>query len=452
MERVITNYIRALRMAGADVSPAEAIEAARALAVIGYAERPIVRDALGIVLAKNEDEKALHERLFDLYFDPGPPTESGETEETTSDEDRESGDGAGEGDPAQAMEDLANSPDGERMAMAMTAAAAAAGVDNIRFASQTAYFARRMLESMGVKALEERLMQALDDRTAEGQARAETLIEARRRLTMEARTYVDRRFEVFGKAATENFMDEVVAGRAIDKLSLRDMERMKAIVARMARRLAVRHSRRRKVRNRGRLDLRRTLRDNAGVDGVPFKLTWKRQKQDKPKIVAICDVSGSVAAYVRFLLMFLFALNETVADLGAFAFSARLADVSEPLRALTFDAAFDIILQKLSTGGTDYGQALVDLRDNHWDLIDRRTTVLILGDGRSNDTNPRFDLFAEMADRAKRVVWLCPEPPGRWGSGDSRIPDYKTLCTTLTYCATATDLERALDEILLAYD
>jgi uncharacterized protein with von Willebrand factor type A (vWA) domain len=464
MERTLTHYIRALRTAGAAVSPSEAIDAARTLALVGYAERQTLKDSLSVVLAKTVEEKDLHHRLFDLYFSrAAPPPEvtaeaaqaDGEAEEGEEGEEDGSGGPPSEAsavDPIDAMVDLANSGDADRMAVALERAAAKAGVDELRFASQGPYFARRMLEAMGVEALEQRLMDRLETRNPEAQAEARTLMEARSALTLEARALVDKRFEVFGRAATETFMNTAVVNRPIDQLSLRDMERMKAVVARMARRLAVRHSRRRKVRNRGRLDIRRTLRANAGHDGVPFEVIWKKKHRDRPKIVAICDVSGSVAAYVRFLLMFLYALNETVADLGAFAFSHALVDVAAPLKAMDFESALEHILLEVGSGGTDYGQALVDLRDHHWEEIDRRTTVLVLGDGRSNDTDPRLDLFAEVADRAKRVVWLCPEPPGRWGSGDSEILRYRPYCTRLLYCATALDLEQALDEVLVAYD
>jgi uncharacterized protein with von Willebrand factor type A (vWA) domain len=309
-----------------------------------------------------------------------------------------------------------------------------------------------MLEALGVEDLEKRLLERLQTRTEAAQAEAQALMDARAALTRQARAVVDQRFQVFGKAATEAFMNTAVINRPIDQLGLRDMERMKALVARMAKRLAVKHARRRKIRNRGRLDIRRTLRANAGYDGVPFEVVWKRKHKDRPKIVAICDVSGSVAAYVRFLLMFLYALNETVADLGAFAFSAELKDVAWPLERLDFESAMEHIIWELGSGGTDYGQALVDLRDHHWEQVDRHTTVLILGDGRSNHANPRLDIFAEMADRAKRVVWLCPEPEGRWGTGESVIHRYAPFCTHLSHCATALDLEQALDDILLAYD
>jgi uncharacterized protein with von Willebrand factor type A (vWA) domain len=518
MERALTQFIRALRAAGAAVSSAEAIDAARALAVVGYAERERMRDALGIVLAKSEEEKRLHDDLFDVYFsraaaqaqrereqqagrgrgddEEGAGKASGKEPDGERDGrndtgDRRDGDADGgdpsdggapttgdarEGDGAQAggqpgsggggggggrqpardradeFLSLAQSGDADRIAVAMEQAGVAAGVDEIRFASQTPYYVRRMLEHLGVDALERRLLQRLNAQGEAAQAEARTLIEARSTLQRHARHFVDQRFEVFGRAATDAFLDDVAVNRAIGELSLRDIERMKVLVARMARRLAVRHSRRRRVRNRGQLDMRRTMRANAGHDGVPVELVWRRKRRDRPKIVAICDVSGSVSQYVRFLLLFLHALKDEVADLEAFAFSAHLESVAHELQTLPFEKAMDRIIGRIGGGSTDYGVALADLKNHHWNVIDRRTTILVLGDGRSNHADPRLDIFQEAADRAKRLVWLCPEPRVRWGTGDSVIPKYQPFCTHLTHCATALDLERALDEVLTAYD
>ena len=465
MERALTGFIRALRTAGAQVSTAEAIDAARTLDVIGYADRQALKDSLGIVLAKSADEKAVHDQLFELYFTPAaaaaaapPPPAPGSQDEASPQRagaesalPGEQPGGAGGGDPTDTLMDLARGSDPERLAMAMERAASAAGADEIRFASQTAYFVRQMLQQMGIEQLEARLLERLRDRSEEGQAQAQAMIDARAALTRQARQHVERRFEVYGRNATEAFLDDVVLNRSIDELGPRDMERMRAVVARMAKRLAVKHSRRRKRLRRGQLDLRRTLRANAGNDGVPVELVWKRERTDKPRIVAICDVSGSVARYVRFLLLFLYALHEGVADLEAYAFSARLHDVGDDLRHFDPDASMRRIIDHVGGGSTDYGQAFADLRDTHWDSIDRRTTVLVLGDGRSNYGDPRLDLLEEMADRAKRVVWLCPEPPSRWGSGDSCMLRYRPYCTHLVHCATAADLERAMDEILSAY-
>jgi uncharacterized protein with von Willebrand factor type A (vWA) domain len=460
MERTLTRFVRALRTAGMSVSSAEAIDASRALALVGYSDRDVLKASLGIVMAKSEEDDALFEQVFDTFFDSAALASQTQATESRSDQPASADEGA-DADAAQPGQDgagdaddfiqLARSGDENRIAVAMARAASAVGADEIRFASQSAFFVRKMLEALGVEALEARLAATLDERTADARRRAQALIEARTAMQRAARAHVEQRFQVFGKAATETFMDEVVTQREIGELSQRDMERMKVLIARMAKRLAVRHSRPRRIRNRGQIDVRRTLRANAGLDGVPFDLVWKTKKRDRPKIVAICDVSGSVAQYVRFLLLFLHALNETVTDLEAFAFSARLSDVGPTLAKLDFESAMNRIVIDAGGGSTDYGQALVDLNTDHWQVIDRRTTVIVLGDGRSNQSDPRIDLFAEMADRARRVVWLCPEPSRRWGTGDSCILQYEPFCSHLSHCATAADLERAVDDVLSAY-
>jgi hypothetical protein len=465
MERTLTHYIRALRAAGAGVSTTEAIDAARTLDVVGYEDRAVMKTALGTVVAKSVEEKALHDRLFDLYFhrdavtEPPPPPPPPPEDKQDSEPDSQQSDGEGESegdgeapDEADAFMELAEAQDAGRTAMALEKAGQAAGVDGIRFASQASYFTRRMLEQMGVKALEQRLIGKLGEHTPEADAEARRLMEARAALQTRARAYVDGRYELFGRSATEAFLNEVVTDRQIGALTRGDMERMKSVVARMAKRLAVKHARRRKIRNRGQLDLRRTLRANAGHDGVPFDVVWRMKRKDRPKIVAVCDVSGSVAQYVRFLLLFLFMLREKVTDLETFAFSNHLEDVGPILQSREFNAAMDHIVMHVGSASTDYGVALQDLETKYGEVIDRRTTVLILGDGRSNHANPRLDLFQQIADRAKRVVWLCPEPEGSWGMGDSCLLQYRPFCTHLSHCATAGDIERAIDDMLLAYD
>lgn len=469
MERTLTRYIRALRSAGAGVSTTEAMDAARTVEVVGWEDRGVLKTALGTVLAKSVEEKAIHEQLFELYFSreaaanaaaEGQPGEGGEPDagrpgggeaepQAGASEGSEGGEG---GDPVEALSALARGENPGQLAMALERAGAAAGVDEIRFATQSGYFVRKMMEQMGVEALEARLMEALSRRNAEGDAEAEALMGTRSALQKQARAFVKARFEIYGRSAQDAFMNEILAERSFGALGRSDTERMRALVERMAKRLAVRHARRRKVKDRGRLDVRRTLRANAGHDGVPFDIIWKIKRKDRPKIVAVCDVSGSVAQYVRFLLLFLHALKEKVTDLETFAFSAHLADVSRPLETLPFETAMRAIVDEVGSGGTDYGAAFLELDRDFGEVIDRRTTVLVLGDGRSNYSNPRLDVFKQIADQAKRLVWLCPEPATNWGSGDSCLLEYRPFCTLLTHCSTVTDLERALDEILMAYD
>jgi uncharacterized protein with von Willebrand factor type A (vWA) domain len=266
-----------------------------------------------------------------------------------------------------------------------------------------------------------------------------------------ARAHAEARFEVFGRSASDAFMNEVMQERALGALSKADMERIKPLIAKMAKKLAAKHARRKKVRNRGQLNLRKTLRANAGNDGVPFDVIWNTKRKDKPKIIAVCDVSGSVARYVRFLLLVLYALKEKVADLETFAFSNQLVDVGHDLDSLAFDTAMEKIVHEVGNGSTDYGSAFQALGGQYDSLIDKRTTVLILGDGRNNQGDPGMGAFQDIAAKAKRVIWLCPEHPASWGSGDSCLLQYKPFCASLTYCSTIMDLEQALDDVLMAY-
>ena len=445
MEATLVNFIRALRLAGAPVSTTEAIDAVRALAVIGYDDRATMKTALGAVLAKSVDEKLRHDQLFDLYF------AANDAQASPPQDDETPPPAADDAAAADRFMEMAGAPQSGAAALAISGAANAVGADQIRFATQTGHYTRKILERLGVRALEQRLIERLSEHTPEGDAAAEQMSAARAAMQRAARAEVDRRFALYGRAATDAFLDEIVKDRAIGALTRADLDRLRRVVTQMAKRLAVKYARRRKSHRKERLDLRRTLAASAAHDGAPFDLYWKSKRKDRPKIVAICDVSGSVARYVRFLLMLLFLLQETVADIETFAFSGRLEDVAPILKARTFDAAMDEIILRVGSGSTDYGQAFVDLFNERADKIDKRTTVLILGDGRSNQSDPRLDLFAQLADRAKRVVWLSPEPEGSWGLGDSCLLQYRPYCSTLRHCATVSDLEDALDELLLAY-
>lgn len=447
-EQVLTDFIRALRSADVRVSTGEAIDAARAVSLIGYADRTELSDTLRCVLAKTPAEKATHDRLFDLYFarKPLPEATTGADPDSPSD-----ADGADTPDSTPDLLDLATAGDETQIAIALEKAGQETGIADIQFSTQIAYYTQQMLRNMGLERLEAKMMDAFRERTPDGEARAEELIDARKDMFMRARQHVQQAFETYGAGATEIFREEILSDKKITQLDRRDLHRMKALVDKMARRLAVKHSRRRSRTSRGQLDLRRTLRANAGLDGVPFTLSWKQTRRDRPKIVAVCDVSGSVAQVVRFFLMLVYSLNDVVQDLESLAFSGRLQDVGPILEAEDFTPAMDRIINTVGMSSTDYGQSLSDLKTDHFQTIDRRTTLIMLGDGRSNYGDPRVDIFREAAARAKRTVWLCPEAPSQWGSGDSEMLRYRPYCDRLVHVTTIKDLERVMDEILASY-
>ncbi len=223
---------------------------------------------------------------------------------------------------------------------------------------------------------------------------------------------------------------------------------MRRLVARIAKRLAALHSRKPKRRNRGMLDLRRTMRRNYANDGIMFDLEWKRKKIAKPKVMAICDVSGSVAAVARFLLQFLYALHDILNDVRSFAFSGKLIETSEFFKHHDVETAVDHVMNSVGYMSTDYGKSLEDFREGWLEDVDKRTTIVILGDGRSNNTEPRSDILKELSERSKRLLWLNPEPPPLWGTGDSEIYRYKPYCNLMREVNTLSHLERIVNDLV----
>ena len=225
------------------------------------------------------------------------------------------------------------------------------------------------------------------------------------------------------------------------------MKLMHELVRKMAERLVSLHSRRRKVARRGQLDIRKTIRVNIEYDGLLFHTVWKRRKIDRPKVMAICDVSGSVAQVSRFLLMFLYSLHDVIPNVRSFAFSGQLGEVTDLFEREDVDRAIAETLDRFG-GSTDYGEAFETFQALALDEIDRKTTVLILGDARNNNAEPRADILRKIHDRARRVIFLNPEPRVSWNSGDSVMRVYEPCVDRAIVCASLKDLERVVSDLL----
>ena len=226
------------------------------------------------------------------------------------------------------------------------------------------------------------------------------------------------------------------------------MKLMHDLVQRMAKRLVSLHSRRKKMARRGHLDVRRTIRANIEFDGILFHTIWRRTKVDRPKVIAVCDVSGSVAKVSQFLLMFLYSLQDVIPNVRSFAFSGRLEEVTDLFEGLPIARALDGVMNRCAFGSTDYGRAFGDLERLALKDIDHRTTVLILGDARSNNVDPRADILKKIHDKARRVLWLNPESQSLWDSGDSIMRRMKPHCDRALTCASLNDLEKVISDLL----
>jgi len=440
LQTQLEQFLTALRGMEVYVSPAEAIDAHRTVAAVGYGDRTLLKDALCAALAKTSDEVRRFDDCFDMFFS------------RTEFRERDAGNAIeGAPDVDNPLAQLLLNGSASDLAQAMEQAAVAAGAANIRYATQRGLLTRRMLDRMGLRELEALITELKRGGDTPSAALAGRLEEGRSYLFDEARQYISRQFELYARAASQQLREEFLRKTGLFAIQRRDFEHMRRIVRRMARRLATRYDRRRKHTKRGVLDVRRTLRRSMPHGGIPFETVWKQTKIERPKIMVICDVSQSVAAAAEFLLLFLYSLNEVIATLRAFAFSSNLVEVSDLLEEHPVERAIPAVLEKIGFRSTDYGRSLADFDEGFMDAVDRRTTIIILGDGRSNNSDPRIDLMRRLHDRSKSVIWLNPEPETFWGSGDSEMLRYRTFCHVAKTCSTVEDLERIIDDVLKSY-
>jgi uncharacterized protein with von Willebrand factor type A (vWA) domain len=447
----LRQFLQATRSAGLRVSAAEGIDAARAVRVVGYADRTVLKDTLALVLAKTPDEKALFDECFELYFkrdgfasndtaspgDAAPPQgqAAGGGERTGS-----GGDGS--------LGEMLLSDDRVALSTAVEQAAREAGLENIRFFTQRNLYTRRVLDRMGLRGVERDLASLRRVATAAANAQADLLEERTERLREQVRDLVDRNLLLFARGETEKFREELLRSARLTNLERRDLDRMRVLVRAIARKLATRYAKPRRRKLRGQLDVRRTIRRNMAWDSIPFVTVWKQKRIEKPRVMVLCDVSGSVAALAQFLLMFLYALHEALADIRGFAFTSSTIEVSDILEAEPIEAAIAKIMQTIGYGSSNYGNSLADFEAGWGRYVTNKTTLLILGDARGNRTDPRVDVFQAIAARAKRVIWLNPEYRTAWGTGDSDMLRYRPFCDVATVCNTLRHLERVVTDIL----
>ncbi|HLZ03736.1 MAG TPA: VWA domain-containing protein [Bradyrhizobium sp.] len=452
MRENLHRFFRAARGAGVHVSPAESIDAMRAVAKVGFEERTILRDTLLLTLAKSEDEKKALGACFDLFFSqPEPSGEKSERDaanENQAPQDQAApGAGGGQSQNLGSLAQMLLSQDTSELAARMANAASAAGLPDIRFFTQRGIFQSRILEQMGIH----RLNDDLDALTSSNPALAERLAAATDALRETVRERVSQALLLYGREESENLRNEILRNAPLGRIEPRQIEQMRTLIRQMARRLRERFSKPRKRQRRGHLDVRRTLRKNAAWGSVPFLTAWKRKHRDKPKIVALCDVSGSVARVSDFLLLLIHSLHEVVSDVRSFAFSGHLIEVSDVLESKSAEEAMRDIMARVGFGSSDYGSSFADFERQWMETVTPQTTVIVLGDARSNNLDPGADILRRISERAKRVVWLNPEGRMTWGWGDSEMPRYATFCNVVRQCATAQQLERAVSDIVATY-
>ena len=456
MQQVLSEFIVALRQADVGVSPVETLDALQTLKMIGVADRARLKTALGLVLAKSREQKNIYSQLFDQYFRtstevgaaeaaaPGPVSDSAAADVDAV--------GAGSGDmavPTSALGQQLLDGTAAELALAVATAAREEGVNQIQVFTQKSRYSYAVLQRLGVDALNREINALQHDPADASQRRLATRLQSRRQqLADQVKDYVERQYLLFAQQQGRRLQDDALQKIKLTNIDLHHYQRMTRLVRKVAKQLASQHARRRRVAKRGLLDVRRTIAANAAFDGVQFRTRWKSVRIDRPKVVAICDVSGSVSRVARFLLLFLYSLQDVMPRVRSFVFTSALTEVTDHFADMALEVAVSEVLDKWGNMSTDYGRALRELQSGLLGEIDKKTTVIMLGDARNNGGDGNTAVWEQVYRRSRRVIWLNPEARVSWNTGDSIMGEYAPFCSQVEPCNSLRDLTRIFSRFL----
>ncbi|MDY6932698.1 MAG: VWA domain-containing protein [Spirochaetota bacterium] len=444
MKRALEDFITALRSSGVRISVSESIDAMNAVELVGFRERNVFRDSLQSALAKSQHEKEIFNICFDRFFSSYSFTD--QNNDTL-------GSAASEGNEGTSnLAQMLLSGDNLGLAVSIREAARAVDITGIQYFTQKGVYLQRILHHMGLPELRMDIDMLLKENTDYSKQRATELEKGRHYLFENVRNFVEQQFILFSGSTTEEIREWYLKNVKLTNVEGRNLHQMQAIINKMVKNLNDVSSRRRKTHKRGQLDFKRTLRNNLKYQGVIFNPWWKYKKIDRPEVIAICDVSRSVRTVVRFLLLFIYGMNRVISKIRTFTFCSNLVEVSHIFEQFGVEEAM-VRLQKgiglpIMFGPTDYGRAFSDFKANWIDTVTPKTTVIILGDARSNYGDPERGILKLIFTRCKRLIWLNPEEKSIWGTGDSEMNGYIPFCHLVRECNTITHLEKIVYDLV----
>ena len=436
-------FCEELRGEGVAVGTSEILDAFAALDEIPWDRRDDFREALAATVAKSQEDRRLFELLFDRFFFRS--TEAEAVEEGLKEQGRRY-----EGGERLDLEDLRDAVreaivagnDGEMRDLARLSIAA---------------FGRRG-EGSGVVGVDVQRIRRTLGLTAGAQPpneRGEEMPPIDREQLNRFERHLRRELERGLIERTETLPPSrplAELDRALPTSPSQDLAAVHRAVAQMKRRLAtLGHEQR--GRRRGRVvDVRRTMRTSLETGGVPLRLRYRPKRPRRPEIYVLCDVSTSVTSASVFFLSVLHALHDSFRKLRSFVFIERISEVTE---IFEHERDFRVIAQRISSEGgvadvsgyTDYGRVWLEFLEQIVDDLGPRSTVIVLGDARTNGREPHAEVFAQVAARAGRLFWLNPEPRLYWNYGDSVMAAYERYCDGAFECWTTRHLENFVNVV-----
>jgi uncharacterized protein len=444
----LLEFNHALRDAGIPIAVSEGIDALNTLEHLDLSDKEPFRAALAATLIKDEAQRPAFNTLFDLYFGTGRGPGAHEARDldeasVTRDELLEELLQAVREGNGQAISDIA------RRAVGRFGRLEGSG-------SREWYSNYEVLRTLDPNTLLERLRQEVDDGGAPGFEAQVVLDEFERRMRQfRAAVLADTRRRV-----AEYRGPEAVASYAVQPLpedlnflsATADMAELRKAIRPLARKLATRVAMKRRRSARGHLDIRRTIRHSLSTGGVPFDTENKHRTPHRPELFILCDVSSSVARFARFALMLTHALSAQFSRVRSFAFVDAVDEVTRFFEHEDFLAAVDRMNAEAGVvsddGHSDYGSIFERFLDLYGRDVGPKTTLLILGDARTNYRARKAGALKALAESAHHTYWLNPEPVHDWDSGDSAASEYAAVVDQMVEVRNLKQLEEFIERKL----
>lgn len=458
MEDRLIKFIAALRAGGVRVSMAESADAFNAVDDLGVQEREAFRLSLRTTLVKDASSLPIFDEMFPLFFDTSAAPPMMDLTEDMSPEEAQM--------LAQAMrmfnEQLRKMMErllrGEQLSEEeMRQLGQMVGLnrqDDLRYQD---WLARRMMRALRFDEVRDAMREMMEMLAQMGMNKQR--LEQLRELLKANQAAMEQQVSQYaGQRIAENMSERPPEGDNLDQLmdkpfqalSDKDMQTLRREVRRLANRLRSRIALRQKRAKTGQLDAKATIRANLKHAGVPIDIRH-RDHRLKPKLVVICDISTSMRYCSELMLSLVHSLQDLVTKTHAFAFIDHLEYITPDFAGHEANEAIGQVLERMPPGyySTDLGYSLQGFARSFLDTLDNRTTFIVVGDGRNNYKNPQLELFQQLARRSRRAIWINPEPPMLWGSGDSDMLHYAPHCHHVVIAATLAELTEAIDDLLV---
>ncbi len=456
MEARLIKFIAALRSGGVRISLAESADAFRAVDLLGVQSREEFRLSLRSTLVKDAIRLPVFDELFPVFFDSGDAPDMQNLMDDMTPEEAEMWAEMMRQYSEQLRKMMEKLLKGEQMSQQeLEQLGQLTGLNRTNDMKMRDWMTQRMMRALQFSEVQKAFKEMMELMKQMGMSKQR--LEQMRGLIQQNMKGIEEQLQQFaGQRIAENMANEKpddsidnLMDKPFTALNDRDMDKLRKEVRRLANRLRSRIALRQKRAKTGQLDPKATIRSNLRFGGTPFEIKH-RDHRLKPKLVVICDISTSMRHCAELMLGLVYQLQDLVTKTHAFAFIDHLEYVSPDFASNEPNAAIGEVLIRMPPGhySTDLGYALRQFDDNYRDTLDSRTTLIIVGDGRNNYNNPRLDVFSDMARRARRTIWINPEPPMLWTSGDSDMLQYAPVCDNVVMAATLAELTAAVDHLL----